>query len=68
MLPPTAMRIRDTAWAVAIDPVSGVPVAIGIVAYRARHAGTTRYFCCAQSRHSFEKKPSRYLEAVREAQ
>ncbi len=54
--------------AVAIDPVCGMSVAIGSAEYRARHAGTTYYFCCAQCQHSFEKEPSRYLEAVREAQ
>jgi xanthine dehydrogenase accessory factor len=54
--------------AVGIDPVCGMSVAIETAEYRARHAGTTYYFCCAQCQQSFEKEPSRYLKALREAQ
>jgi xanthine dehydrogenase accessory factor len=53
--------------AVATDPVCGMSVAIGTAAHRSQHAGTTYYFCCAHCQHSFDKEPTRYLEALREA-
>lgn len=45
---------------VAVDPVCGMEVAVGIATETAVHAGERYYFCCSGCRTRFEAEPGRY--------
>jgi len=48
----------------AIDPICGMSVTVATAEHRSEYAGQTYYFCCAGCKHSFDKEPQRYVEAV----
>jgi xanthine dehydrogenase accessory factor len=48
----------------AIDPICGMSVTIATAEHRSEFEGQAYYFCCAGCKHSFDKEPQRYVEAV----
>jgi xanthine dehydrogenase accessory factor len=66
MLTAAAGRGAGTAQpAEAIDPICGMSVTIATAEHRSDFEGQTYYFCCAGCKHSFDKEPQHYVEAVR---
>jgi xanthine dehydrogenase accessory factor len=53
-----------TQAAEAIDPICGMSVTVATAEHCSEYAGQTYYFCCAGCKHSFDKEPQRYVEAV----
>jgi len=65
MLTAAAGRGAGTAQpAEAIDPICGMSVTIATAEHRSDFEGQTYYFCCAGCKHSFDKEPQHYVEAV----
>jgi len=57
-------EIEEHAQTEAIDPVCGMTVEIAIARHKSEYAGQTYYFCAPGCKRSFEKDPSKYVEAT----
>ena len=58
---PMQETIAEDEPAEARDPVCGMMVEIATAHYTTHHAGQDYYFCAIGCKHSFEKKPEKYL-------
>ena len=62
-IPSLPLPMAETSALEAIDPVCGMTVEIASAHFTSEYNGRTYYFCAAGCKRSFDKEPTKYIQA-----